>query len=126
MKFWELTVVLASDPDKFLEVLRRPEWEVYREWYENEEQHVRHQNRAVLDAEVPHGLCEAALEKCSRMYWTDGAFLAALTPHNLPGKTDEIITALIAFRRYGGSPLETAIEKMYAQVSPPSPQVGDR
>jgi hypothetical protein len=114
VKFWELTSVCRAEPHLLDRLADKPEWTVYREWYRNEDQIVQVQDRSKLDAEMPDDACLHVLSASQTKYYLSGGYLRfrRFSP------SDRELSAMDAFKLYGGSSLEEARE--YGLVEIPS------
>src|SRR5436190_23824605 len=110
MKFWELISIFAEERKTLESLFRRPAWAQFAEVYRDYAKHVSNQNRNILDAKVPDDLCREALSLSSRKYVVFNGQLAADAGKYF-GANQEVLTAVEAFDRFGGSALEEVCEK---------------
>lgn len=105
MKFWSLVSCFRSDSSLLLDVLCRPEWEFYYNYYRVFDDLVREQNRDVLDMELPDDLCLAVLAGCD---WRYAISKDNLTRVSLSRINDHevVLSAAEVFARFGGDCLE--------------------
>jgi hypothetical protein len=112
VKFWELTSVCRAEPHLLERLADKPEWTVYREWYRNEDQIVKAQDRSKLDAEMPDDACLHVLSASQTTYYLSGGYLRLrrFSP------SDRVLSAVDAFKLYGGRSLEDAQEYGLVEV----------
>ncbi|NQT39639.1 MAG: hypothetical protein HQ581_19230 [Planctomycetes bacterium] len=109
MMFWQLTSAFRGNPSALQAVLERPEWHEYLAWFQDFGKLVDTQDRAILDAELPDGLCRECLKECSLMFFIKDGFLVHCVPTNTP-ESSQVLSALEVFERFGGTAIEDACE----------------
>ena len=115
MKLWELVSVMREEQTVLKNALpsRQSEWHFIGEWIEQFDALVGAQDRAKLDYELPDPFVRSVLENSRLMYCLCGN--GYLRSHRL-FRNDTVLTALVAFERFGGEALEEALEKGSAKV----------
>jgi hypothetical protein len=113
VKFWELVSVCRAEPQLLERLADKPEWTVYLQWYRDEDQIVKVQDRSKLDAEVPDDACVHVLSASQTKYYLSGGYLRfrRFSP------SDVVLSAVDAFKAYGGRPLEDAQEYGSVKIS---------
>jgi hypothetical protein len=112
VKFWELTSVCRAEPSLLERLADKPEWTVYLDWYRNVDQIVTEQDQSKLDAEMPDDACLHVLSASQTKYYLSGGYLRfrRFSP------SDRALSAVDAFKLYGGSALEDAREYGLVEV----------
>jgi hypothetical protein len=113
VKFWELVSVCRGEPQLLERLADKPEWTVYLEWYRNEDKIVDMQDRSKLDAEMPDEACLHVLSASKTRYYLSGGYLRSrrFSP------SDTVLSAVDAFKAYGGRSLEDAQEYGSVKIS---------
>lgn len=107
MEFWQLMSIL-DDRDRAIEIASsRASWHVFEYWMQDYGRIVASNDREKLDYVVPVELAEECLQLYPKlMFFSPDGHLRSFraTPD------DEIISAVDAFRRYGGNAVHEAYE----------------
>lgn len=110
--FWQLVSVFDSEPLILEQLLEEPEWAGYLKWFRDFNRHVDSQNRVVLDAILPEKLVVRAMEICRLRFRVHLGHLSKCID-----QTEDSISAVDAFHRYGLNALEEVLE--YGSFSVP-------
>ena len=100
MKFWQLTSLFRDEEPVLESVLKDPQWALYRQWYNDYEQHARNQNTSVFDAEMPDELCRHALRSSAKRFYISDDHLFLYMPGECVLPTHRVMTAIEAFARF--------------------------
>jgi hypothetical protein len=114
VKFWQLNTLGRDEPGLMERLADNPEWAMYVDWDRNINRLVDEQDRDKLDAEVPDEACIHLLSASKKKYYLSGGYLRAsrFSPF------DRVLSAVDAFKLYGGSSLEEAREYGLVRVAP--------
>jgi hypothetical protein len=117
MKYWQLMSVMRANKQckELINIVAsaQVEWQFVAEWLAQDAILVNTQDRAKLDYELPDAFVRAALEKSDlKFYLSEDGWLRSwkMSP------SDELMTAVNAFNRYGGEKLEDAYEKASVKI----------
>jgi hypothetical protein len=112
VKFWELNSVCRAEPKLLERLADKPAWAVYLASSRNYDQIVKVQDRSKLDAELPDDACLHVLSASQTKYYLSGGYLRfrRFSP------SDRVLSAVDAFKLYGGRSLEDAQEYGLVQV----------
>lgn len=117
MKFWELmSVVHPNVKIVYTVASTSQEWQFILDWLNRYDILVDIQDRAKLDYELPNQFTREVLKLCDRLYYLseDRIWLRSW----LASSTDQTLTALDTFDRYGGQAMDEAIEYGSFRVDP--------
>jgi len=117
MKFWQLGSILRRDEWRLIGEMAktRADWAFLQEWASDWTSIVNAQDRSKLDAELPVEFVRAVLglSRVSLFLAEDGW----LRSYQLSG-SDQAISALSAFNRFGGTTIENALEYGSIDIGP--------
>ena len=119
MTFWELISAFRKEPGIVQDVFAQSQWAHFAAWYANLDEHIRQQNRDVLDATVPDDLCQLIVSR-SRLQFSlspDGWLRSASQPG--PAEGCQPLSALDVFVQFGGICLEDVQEFGSCRVNTP-------
>lgn len=108
MKFWALVSTFREEKDVLMNVIIRPEWELYFSWYKNYDTLVKEQKRELLDAEMPVEFCLSVLSACNWKFtlcenrFGQGKVLARVLEDD---ESCVMLTATDVYMRFGGDSL---------------------
>ena len=114
MKFWELVSIMRTQPADLENILHNEQWSLYREWLANWSQIVDKQDRQILDAMVPEELARAAMTHLRDRFQVRNGYLHGCSKSFVPSDS---ISALEAYINFGGTTIETTLEKGIAKFS---------
>ena len=113
MKFWQLDDLCRwLEPGLMDRLGDRPEWLRYLDWHRNVDTLIANGDRERLDAGTPDEACLYVLAGTQHKFYLHGDFLRS-APFD---PSDRELTAVEAFRLFGGGPLEEAHEKGSVRV----------
>ena len=107
MKLWQLTAVCRPDSAALFATLSKPEWSEFAFDLERYNKAIDEQDRGFLDQVIPPELVEDVLQKTTGHIYFDGEQLRS---HQF-SKSDQLLSFVEAYRRYGGAALEEVLEK---------------
>ena len=121
MTFWELVSAFREEPGLVQDELAHSRWAHFAAWYANLDEHVRQQNRDVLDAIVPDDLCRRIASRSTLQFTIsqDGWLRSASQSGPVEGR--QSLSAFDVFVQFGGTCLEDVQEFGSCRVSPPAP-----
>jgi hypothetical protein len=106
MKFWQLVTICYPIRSSLEQLLEEPEWAVFLKWLKDFNQHVRSQNRAILDAVLPEQLVVSAMTLCRYRFCIRNGIL--ILCHEESG---EPIATVEVYLRYGAEAIDEVLEK---------------
>ena len=107
MKVWQLSAIVGDSDLLELIASQNADWQEYGEWYADLSRIVDRQERAKLDHRLPDNYVIEVLSRIDREYFksSDGWLRSRRFSSD-----DEVVRAVDAFKRYGGTKLADALE----------------
>ena len=113
MKFWELVSVCRAEPQLLQRLSASPAWADYLAWSADFDRLVQTQDRSKLDTQLPDEACRHVLAGSTATYYLSGGYLRVARRD----PSDQTMSSVDVFDRYGGSALEDVNEAGLTQVS---------